>query len=212
MYLIAVTGGIASGKSAVSRSLASRGAVHVDADVIAREVVEPGTDALAQIAEDFGPAVIAPDGTLDRAALGAIVFSDPERRARLNAITHPAVWRRVRELFDEAEARDPNAVVVYDVPLLVEASVDRPLRFDLVVVVDADAATRVQRLVDLRGMTRDEAARRIAAQASDAERLAIADVVIDANETLAWTEEQVDRLWERVCAHSKHRGDVGGSP
>lgn len=212
MYLIAVTGGIASGKSAVSRSLASRGAVHVDADAIAREVVEPGTDALAQIAEDFGPAVIAADGTLDRAALGAIVFSDPERRARLNAITHPAVWRRVRELFDEAEARDPNAVVVYDVPLLVEASVDRPLRFDLVVVVDADAATRVQRLVDLRGMTREEAARRIAAQASDAERLAIADVVIDANETLAWTEEQVDRLWERVCAHSKHPGDVGGSP
>lgn len=212
MYLIAVTGGIASGKSAVSRSLASRGAVQVDADAVAREVVEPGTDALAQIAEDFGPAVIAADGTLDRPALGAIVFSDPERRAHLNAITHPAVWWRVRELFDEAEARDPNAVVVYDVPLLVEASVDRPLRFDLVVVVDADAATRVQRLVDLRGMTREEAARRIAAQASDAERLAIADVVIDANGTLASTEEQVDRLWERVCAHSKHPGDVGGAP
>lgn len=212
MYLIAVTGGIASGKSAVSRRLASHGAVHVDADAVAREVVEPGTDALAQIAEDFGPAVIAADGSLDRAALGAIVFSDPERRSRLNAITHPAVWQRVRELFDQAEARDPNAVVVYDVPLLVEASTDRPLRFDLVVVVDAEAATRLERLVDLRGMTREEAERRIAAQASDAERLAIADVVIDANGTLAGTEVQVDRLWEEVCAHSKHPDGVGGAP
>jgi len=208
MILIALTGGIASGKSVVARRLAELGAVHVDADVLAREVVEPGTPGLARIAEEFGSGVIAADGTLDRAALGAIVFSQPERRLALNAITHPAVWSRAIELFDAASAADPDAVVVYDVPLLVEASADRPISFDLVVVVHASTPTRMQRLIDLRGMTREEATHRLNSQASDAERLAIADVVIDSDGELQQTLDQVDALWAKVTAGS---GELSGA-
>ena len=206
MYLIGLTGGIASGKSVVGHRLSELGAVHVDADVLAREVVEPGTPGLAAIAAEFGPNVIAADGSLDRPALGAIIFSDPEKRAALNAITHPAVWRRAKELFDAAEAADPNAVVVYDVPLLVEASGDRPMRFDLVVVVHASMETRLKRMVDLRGMTRTEATHRLNSQASDTERLAIADVVIDSDGTLEHTIAQADELWAMAAASavSKH--------
>jgi dephospho-CoA kinase len=198
MYLIGLTGGIASGKSVVSSRLAERGAVVVDADVLAREVVEPGTPGLAAIAERFGPQVIAADGTLDRPALGAIVFSDPGKRLMLNSITHPAVWKRARELFAAAEARAPRAIVVYDVPLLVEAAGDRPIAFDLVVVVQAGEQTRLRRLVELRGMTEDEARHRIGSQATDAERLAIADVVIDSDGTLEATLAAADDLYERT--------------
>jgi dephospho-CoA kinase len=200
MYLIGLTGGIASGKSVVARRLAERGAMIVDADGLAREVVEPGTPGLARIAEEFGPGVIAADGTLDRAALGAIIFPDPERRAALNAITHPEVQRRAQELFDAAGAADPNAVVVYDVPLLVEASDRHPMTFDLVVVVDATAEARLERLVELRGMTRKEAAHRVNSQASAAERLAVADLVIDSNGTIEETVRQADELWELAAA------------
>ena len=199
MYLIGLTGGIASGKTVVATRFAELGAVVVDADVLAREVVEPGTDGLAAIAETFGPGVIAADGSLDRPALGAIVFSDPEARLKLNAITHPAVWRRARELFDQAEARDPEAVVVYDVPLLAEAAADRPIRFDRVVVVHAGAETRVARMVDLRGMSEADARGRLGAQAGDAERLALADDVIDSDGTVQHTLEQVDALWDRLA-------------
>jgi dephospho-CoA kinase len=198
MYLVALTGGIASGKSTVARRLSELGAVIVDADVLAREVVEPGTEGLARIAETFGPSVITADGALDRPALGAIVFADPQKRAALNAITHPAVWKRAKELFAEAEAVDEHAVIVYDVPLLVEAEADRPITFDLVVVVHAGAETRVERLVTLRGMSRAEATSRIRSQASDAERLAVADVVIDSDSTLEQTLHQTDELWERL--------------
>ena len=141
MFLIGLTGGIASGKSVVAARLRELGAIHVDADLLAREVVEPGTDGLRQIAERFGPEVIASDGSLDRAALGAIIFSDTRSRLALNAITHPAVWKRARELFAGAEADDPGSIVVYDVPLLAEAAADRPISFDLVVVVDASVET-----------------------------------------------------------------------
>lgn len=204
MFLIGLTGGIASGKSAVAKQLASRGAVVVDADAVAREVVEPGTPALAAIAREFGPAVIAPDGSLDRPALGAIVFADPGKRAALNAITHPAVWKRSHELFAAAGASDPHAVVVYDVPLLAEGT--RVKEFDLVMVVHATAETRIDRMVELRGMTREEASRRIAAQASDADRLAIADIVIDSNGTLEETLAQADAVWSTASksALSKH--------
>ena len=195
MLLIGLTGGIASGKSVVAKRLSELGAVHVDADVLAREVVEPGTPELAAIEREFGASVIAADGSLDRPALGAIVFSDPERRLALNAITHPAVWRRARELFEEA---GPNDIVVYDVPLLVEAKATRPISFDLIVVVDASRETRLARLVELRGMSPEEAAQRLSSQASDAERLAIADVVIDSNGTLEDTLRQADELWERA--------------
>ena len=200
MYLIGLTGGIASGKSVVAARLAERGAVVVDADKLAREVVEPGTPALAAIADRFGADVIAADGSLNRPALGAIIFTDPEARLALNAITHPAVWKRARELFAEAESADPDAVVVYDVPLLAEAAADRPITFDLVVVVDASAETRLKRLVELRGLSEDEARHRISSQASDAERLALADVVVDSDGSLAETLAQADALYARVRA------------
>lgn len=196
MQLIGLTGGIASGKSTIASRLASHGAVVVDADRIAREVVEPGRPALAAIAERFGPAVIAADGSLDRPALGAIVFADEEARLALNAITHPAVLAESTARFAAAEAADPDAIVVYDVPLLVESANEYP--FELVVVAHADAATRADRLVRLRGMDRAEAERRIGAQASDEQRLAVADVVVDTGGTLEHTHDQVDALWERL--------------
>lgn len=200
MYLIGLTGGIASGKSVVARRMAEHGAVHIDADVLARQVVEPGTPGLAAIAEEFGPEVIAPDGSLDRAALGALVFSDSERLATLNGITHPLVKQRTAQLIADAEEADPNAIVVYDVPLLIEASVDRQHSFDLIVVVHAKSATRIDRLVNLRGMDRDEAVHRLNSQATDTDRLAIADVVIDSDGTLEHTLEQADALYERASA------------
>lgn len=199
MYLIGLTGGIASGKSVVAKRLAERGAVVVDADVLAREVVEPGTPALAAIAERFGPGVISDDGSLNRPALGAVIFTDPEQRLALNAITHPAVWKRARELFDAAERDDPDAIVVYDVPLLVEAAGERPIRFDEVVVVNASTATRLKRLVELRGLTEDEAKHRLNSQATDTERLAIADVVIESDGTLDETLAQADALYQRIA-------------
>lgn len=196
MQLIAVTGGIASGKSAVAARLAEHGAVVVDADRLAREVVEPGTPGLARIAEEFGPEFLTADGALDRARLGALIFADPAKRHALNAITHPAILERSHELFAAAGAADPDAVVVYDVPLLVDT--ERTAEFDLVVAVVADADERVRRMVELRGMDRADAERRIASQASDAERIAIADVVIDANGSLDATNAQADALWERL--------------
>ncbi len=194
--LIALTGGIASGKSTVARRFAELGAVVIDADRLAREVVEPGTPGLARIAEEFGAGVLSADGTLDRVALGAIVFGDDKARRRLNAITHPAVGDRSRALFAAAHEADPDGVVVYDVPLLVDGEGrGRADEFDRVVVVTADEGTRVRRLVELRGMDEAEARRRIASQAPEAARLAIADHVIDANGTLEETLEQVDALW-----------------
>ncbi len=198
MRILGLTGGIAAGKSVVARRLKELGAVHVDADAIAREVVEPGTPGLDAIRRRFGAGVIAPDGTLDRAALGAIVFSDADARSDLNRITHPAVWRRSRELFAEAAEADPDAIVVYDVPLLAEGT--RRDEFDRIVVVHAPREERLRRLVELRGMTAEEATRRIEAQASDEERLAIADEVLDTGGTLDETLRQVDDLWTRLRA------------
>ncbi len=195
MYLIGLTGGIASGKSLVTSRLRELGATIVDADVLAREVVEPGTDGLAAIARQFGDGVLNEDGTLNRPALGAIIFADPEQREALNGITHPAIWRRAKELFAQAAA---DEVVVYDVPLLVEGAKGRQLDFDLVVVVDASADTRLHRLMELRGMSREEAGHRLNSQASDAERLAVADVVIDNEGTIDHTHEQVDALWAKA--------------
>jgi dephospho-CoA kinase len=196
--IIGLTGGIAAGKSTVSTRWAEHGAVIVDADRLAREAVDPGTPGLAAIVERFGPDVIAPDGSLDRPALGSIVFSDAEARADLNAITHPEVWRLAQDRVAAAESADPDAVVVYDVPLLAEAQEGRPLRFDSVVVVDAPAAVRVERLVEHRGMDRAEAERRIGAQASDADRLQLADHVVDATGSLEDTIRSADAVWRRV--------------
>jgi len=197
--IIGLTGGIAAGKSTVSRRWAEHGAVVVDADQLARRAVEPGSPGLARVVERFGRGVLAPDGSLDRPALGSIVFADPAARKDLEGITHPEVWRLAQQAFDAAEAADPDAVVVYDVPLLAEARGSRPIRFDAVVVVDAPAAVRVERLVEHRGMPRDEAERRVAAQASDADRLALADHVVDATGTEGDTVRSADEVWTRIA-------------
>ncbi|WFR66261.1 dephospho-CoA kinase [Curtobacterium flaccumfaciens] len=199
MRIIGLTGGIAAGKSTVSGRWAEHGAVVVDADRLARDAVAPGSPGLARVAERFGPGVIAADGSLDRPALGAIVFADPVARKDLEAITHPEVWRLAQAAFDDAGAADPGAIVVYDVPLLAEARGSRPLSFDAVVVVDAPAAQRIERLVAHRGMARDEAERRVSAQASDADRLALADHVVDATGTMADTIRSADAVWERIA-------------
>lgn len=198
MDVIGLTGGIAAGKSVVATRLAELGAVVIDADVLARDAVAEGSAGLRAIRDTFGDAVLAPDGTLDRSALGALVFADPDARAQLNAIVHPEVHRLYRERLAAVESTNPRAIVVYDVPLLVEArSADE---FTLVVVVHAPAEQRVERLVALRGLDRASAQQRVSAQASDAERLAVADVVIDSSGTLDQTMEQVDALWQRLVA------------
>ncbi len=200
MYLIGLTGGIASGKSVVAARLASHGAIVVDSDVLARDVVEPGAPALQEIVESFGENVISADGTLDRAALAAVIFADPDRRRELNHITHPRIRALAAALISEAAARDPRAVVVHDVPLLAETVGHWPFRYDLVVVVNASTETRLRRLVELRGMTREEALHRLNSQAGDTERLAIADVVIDSNGSLDETLRQADELWAMAAA------------
>lgn len=193
MLKVGLTGGIGAGKSEVSRLLDACGAVIVDADRIAREVVEPGTDGLAAVVSEFGPEVLREDGTLDRDRLGRIVFADPERRRALNAIVHPLVGARSAEL--EAAAGE-RAVVVHDVPLLVENGL-APL-YDVVVVVDADPGTQLDRLVRQRGMTESDARNRMSAQASRAERLAAADIVIDNDGPLEELEPKVRTVWEQL--------------
>ncbi|MGW7693989.1 dephospho-CoA kinase [Streptomyces asiaticus] len=190
MLNLGLTGGIGAGKSEVSRLLTSLGAVLIDSDRIAREVVEPGTPGLAAVVAEFGPEVLTADGRLDRPRLGGIVFTDPERLSALNAIIHPLVRDRSAEL---QAAAAPGAVVVHDVPLLAENKL-APL-YDLVMVVDATPETQLDRLVRLRGMAEDEARARMAAQATRAERLAIADVVIDNNGPIEALEPQVRKVW-----------------
>ena len=190
---IGLTGGIGSGKSTVATLLAARGAVVVDSDRIAREVVEPGTPGLDAVVEAFGEQVRGADGSLDRARLASIVFADPEARKRLDGIVHPLVRARAAQL-DAAAPED--AVVVHDVPLLVETG--QAGSYDVVLVVEADVETRVRRLVQ-RGLAEDDARARIAAQATDAQRRAAADVVLDNSGTPEGLAAQVGRFWaERV--------------
>ncbi|OEU98294.1 MULTISPECIES: dephospho-CoA kinase [Streptomyces] len=196
MVKVGLTGGIGSGKSEVARLFAECGAVVVDADRVAREVVEPGTPGLAAVVDAFGAEVLTPEGRLDRPRLAALVFADPERRAALNAIVHPLVGERSAELERAAREADPDAVVVHDVPLLVENGL-APL-YDTVVVVDAATETRLDRLVRLRGTDEDEARARMAAQASRAERLAVADIVIDNNGPLAELAPRVREIWHEL--------------
>jgi dephospho-CoA kinase len=196
VYLIGLTGGIASGKSTVARRLVEHGAVHLDADELARRVVQPGKPALAAIVGEFGSAILKHDGTLDRQKLAEIVFTDDEARQRLNAIVHPAVRELTSRILEKIESEDPGAVVVYDVPLLVEAAVDHP--FDLIVVTSAPKRTQVERLVEERGLDRNQAEARVDAQVGNTERVAVADVVIDTDDSMAHTMSQVDALWHRI--------------
>ncbi|CAH0167259.1 MULTISPECIES: dephospho-CoA kinase [unclassified Microbacterium] len=198
MPLIALTGGIASGKSTIARRLQERGAIVVDADQIVRDVQQPGSPVLAEIASAFGDGIVAADGSLDRASLGDRVFGDAEALKRLNAIVHPAVRAESARRFDAAFVEDAGAVVVYDVPLLVEARVDDP--WDTIVVAHAPAEERLRRLVELRGMAPDAAQARIDAQVPDEKRLAIADIVIDTSGTLEHTIEQTDAVWNQLAA------------
>jgi dephospho-CoA kinase len=198
MLKVGLTGGIGAGKSEVSRLLVECGAVLIDADRIAREVVAPGTPGLAAVVEAFGEEVLAADGSLDRPKLGSIVFADPERLARLNAIVHPLVGARSREL-ETAAAED--AVVVHDVPLLAENGL-APL-YDVVVVVDASPETQLDRLVRLRGMTEADARARMAAQATREKRLEIADIVIDNDVPLEELQRRVRDVWADLVRRAR---------
>ncbi|GAA2263009.1 dephospho-CoA kinase [Streptomyces ruber] len=193
MLRVGLTGGIGAGKSEVSRLLVECGAVLVDADRIAREVVEPGTPGLAAVVDAFGEEILAEDGSLDRPKLGAVVFADPEKLATLNAIVHPLVRSRSQELESAAAA---DAVVVHDVPLLTENGL-APLH-DLVVVVDVAPETQLDRLVRLRGMTPEDARARMAAQATREQRREIADIVIDNDVPLEDLERRVREVWTEL--------------
>ena len=198
MLRVGLTGGIGSGKSEVARRLAERGAVVIDADVAAREVVVPGSPGLAQIAAAFGEGVLRPDGSLDRERLGQTVFADPGLRATLNAIVHPLVrtWMEEAERAAVRAAPPPGPVVVHDVPLLAESR--GKAGFDAVIVVDVPPEVQVDRLVRLRGMAEEQARSRMAAQASREQRLAVADIVIDNSGSLAELDRQVGDLWAQL--------------
>ncbi|UTX54445.1 dephospho-CoA kinase [Leucobacter aridicollis] len=205
MQLIALTGGIAAGKSTVGGRLAELGAIRIDADQLARDAVAPGSPGLAKVVSRFGVSLLEEDGSLNRAALGERVFASPEELQALNAIVHPEVRRLADEAIQAAARSRPDAVIVYEIPLLVESGVmpsEGGLDWDMIVVAEAPVETRVARLVELRGMTEAEARNRIANQASDAARREIADVVIDTSGTKGETIEQVDALWRRIAPAS----------
>lgn len=198
MLLVGLTGGIGAGKSTVARLLAARGAEVIDADDLARRAVARGTDGFERVVRLFGPEILAADGDIDRPHLAEIVFADADRRRALEAIVHPEVAR----LFAEAVElhRDTDDVVVYAVPLVVEAGLAEA--FDVIVVVVADADRRIARVVDDRGLHAEEVRRRIAAQASDEERARVADVILDNEGDLDRLERQVDRLWSDLVARA----------
>ena len=198
MPLVAVTGGIAAGKSTVCARFRELGAHVESADELVRFVQQKGNPVLEQIRQRFGLGVIAADGELDRAALGRLIFDDDVARRDLESIVHPAIGREFLKRRELAYSRDPNAIVVYDIPLLVETR--RAEEFDVVVVLKCDEGVRNRRLVESRGMTPEDAASRIAAQATEAERLAVADFVIDTEGSLPHTLEQVDAVWSELVS------------
>ena len=196
MSVVALTGGVAAGKSTVTEVLRECGALVIDADQLAREAVVEGSPALEAIVARFGSDVLLESGELNRATLGSLVFGNPEALADLNAIVHPQVRALYDKAVSDALASHPDQVLVYDVPLLAEAR--SAGEFDLVVVVDTPARQRVSRLVDQRGLTLDEATARVAAQVSDEQRLAHADVVLDSSQSLAHTQLGARQLYEAL--------------
>lgn len=197
MFALGLTGGIGTGKSAVADLLCARGALLVDADAVAREVVAPDGPAYGPVVARFGPGVVAPDGTIDRSALAAVAFADPVALADLNAITHPAIGAAM--LARRQSLAGTDAVVVFAIPLL--TAVHRAtLGLDAVAVVDCPVAMAVERLVDRRAMTRADAEARVAAQPSREERLALADVVVDNTGSLGDLAAEVERLWVWIAA------------
>ena len=193
MYLIGLTGGIAAGKSTVAKRWVEHGAIEIDADQVAREVVEPGTVGLNSIVEHFGADVLTASGDLDRKELARQIFSDSNKRELLNSILHPLIRERTKLLLAEL----PNdSIVVYNVPLLVEASVDHP--FDLVVTVEAPEEEQIRRLVQTRGLTETEARNRIAAQAKPIERAARADRILNSNQDINLLLRDADLLWRDI--------------
>jgi dephospho-CoA kinase len=197
VLLIGLTGGIASGKSTVAKLLASHGAETIDADEVAREVVGIGTEGFASVVKEFGEGVVSESGELDREALGKIVFSDPERRLKLESILHPLIQQRTSQLISESS----KPIVVYSVPLLVEADVQYP--FELIITVEAGQSNQLERLVRSRGLTNAEAQDRIDAQASRQQRTERADFEIDSSGTLEQLEKQVDALWDTIQVLSR---------
>ena len=202
MLRVGLTGGIGAGKSEVSRRLAAQGAILIDADAIAREVVAPGTPGLEQVVAEFGTQLLRGDGTLDRERLGEIVFAEPVKLARLNGIVHPLVGKRMSELESAAEA---DAIVVHDVPLIAENGLAPG--YDVVVVVDTPPALQLDRLVRLRGMSDEQAQARMAAQATREQRLAIADFVIDNSGSLGELDRQVGDLWGELRRRMRRTAD-----
>ncbi|MFI5734684.1 dephospho-CoA kinase [Kribbella sp. NPDC051587] len=196
MLRVGLTGGIGAGKSAVSSRLAARGAIVIDSDVLAREVVAKGTEGLAEVVAAFGPEVLTAEGEMDRSAVGRIVFGDAAARKRLEAVIHPRVRARAAEI--EASAPD-DAIVVHDIPLLVETG--QADKFDVVLVVDVPANVQLERLTQQRKMAADEARQRIASQATREQRLAVADIVVDNSGTPAELEERIDEVWATLRGH-----------
>lgn len=193
MYLVGLTGGIAAGKSTVAKRWVEQGAVEIDADQLARDVVAPGTDGARRIREEFGDQVFLADGSLDRPKLGSLVFGDAEKRKQLEAIVHPLVKSAAKA---QVEALPTNTIAIYNVPLLVEASVDLP--FDLVVTVEAPAKEQIERLKKYRGMSEAEATKRVASQANPAQRANVADVILNSNQELPLLLKDADSLWLRI--------------
>lgn len=196
MLNVGLTGGIGAGKSEVTKRFAARGATIIDADALAREVVAVGTPGLAAVVAGFGEQMLAGDGSLDREKLAGLVFADDDARQRLNQIVHPLVAERVMELMAAGNARDPDGVMINDVPLIVEAGAAD--RYDVIVVVDAPVETQLDRLTRLRGMTEADAKARMAKQASREDRRAIADFVIANDGDLAALESQVEHVWTEL--------------
>ncbi len=203
MFLVGLTGGIASGKSTVAAMLGKFDNEIIDADEIAREVVMPGTVGLSKVGAEFGPQILEEDGSLSRAELAKLVFEDPEKRLALEGILHPLIRARTLERISQSK----SDIVIYIVPLLVEAKVDYP--FDLVVTIEAGSENQIKRLVENRGMSTEDATARIAAQATEPERVARADVRIDGALSLTDLETTVSKLWNQIQSLAEAKAHHG---